>query len=250
MFGLVLLAPLAPALQTALETAARALGLDLNVAPTDHAGDLVTWLSDQQPRLAVAHQDALEHILTLKSSPATRKIPVLGVIEDGGDSGLLRRAGCVAVVQASDILSDARALIETHARPDERAEIARAAALPLPELARTAIAQFNAGEYWEQHESFEAAWRAEPGPIRQLYQGILQVGVAYLQIQRKNYIGARKLFLRARQYLAVLPAVCQGVDVAQLRDDARRALAMLEALGPERIAEFPPALFQPVRLNA
>jgi hypothetical protein len=116
-------------------------------------------------------------------------------------------------------------------------------------VARAAIEQFNAGEYWEQHESFEAAWRAESGPIRQLYQGILQVGVAYLQIQRKNHTGARKLFLRARQYLAVLPAVCQGVDVAQLRADAGRALDMLEQLGPQRIAEFPPELMRPVVLR-
>ena len=74
--------------------------------------------------------------------------------------------------------------------------------------------QFNAGEYFEQHVSFEHAWRAEPGPVRQLYQGLLLIGVAFLQIQRRNEAGARKTFQRARQYLVALPDVCQGVDVA------------------------------------
>ncbi len=251
MFGVALLAPLPPALQTAFEDATRALGLDLRAAPAGAEDDLVTWLSDQQPRLAVAHADALARILVLKSSPATRKIPVLGVRADAAPDAVedaLRRAGCAAVVRERDVLRDARGLIEAHARPDESAALARAAALPLPALARAAIEQFNAGEYWEQHESFEAAWRAEPGPVRQLYQGILQVGVAYLQIQRKNHAGARKMFLRARQYLAVLPSVCQGVDVAQLRADAERALQTLERLGPERVGEFPPELMRPVLL--
>ncbi|MEI7467606.1 MAG: DUF309 domain-containing protein, partial [Chloroflexota bacterium] len=90
------------------------------------------------------------------------------------------------------------------------------------------------------------AWRAEPGPVRQLYQGILQIGVAYYQIQRQNYVGARKMFMRAWQYLNVLPAVCQGVDVAQLRRDAQTAQAMLENLGPERIGEFDTHLLQPL----
>jgi predicted metal-dependent hydrolase len=80
-----------------------------------------------------------------------------------------------------------------------------------------------------------------------MYQGILQVGVAYLQIERKNYIGARKLFLRAWQYLNVLPDICQGVDIAQLRADAQAARDALEQLGPERIAAFPRALMAPIR---
>jgi hypothetical protein len=81
-----------------------------------------------------------------------------------------------------------------------------------------------------------------------MYQGILQVGVAYYQIQRRNYTGARRLFQRAWQYLSALPDVCQGVDIAQLRADVQAAQAELERLGPERIAEFPPELLRPIRL--
>ncbi len=52
---------------------------------------------------------------------------------------------------------------------------------------------FNAGEYFEAHEALELAWRQERGPIRELYRGILQVGVAYYHILHNNYRGACKM---------------------------------------------------------
>ena len=55
----------------------------------------------------------------------------------------------------------------------------------------------NHGEYFEAHEVIEAAWRAEPGEIRQLYQGIFQVAVVYYHVTRQNYYGARKVIKRA-----------------------------------------------------
>jgi hypothetical protein len=73
--------------------------------------------------------------------------------------------------------------------------------------------------------------------------------VAYLQITRHNHSGALKMFLRMRQWLDPLPDECRGVNVAQLRADALAARAALEALGPERIGEFDPALFKPLLLT-
>ena len=51
------------------------------------------------------------------------------------------------------------------------------------------IAQFNRGEYFEQHETLELLWRAEPRKVRHLYQGILQIGVAFHHLRRGNYHG-------------------------------------------------------------
>ena len=117
---------------------------------------------------------------------------------------------------------------------------------PLPELARQGLQLYNQGEYFEAHEVLEAAWRQDQTPGRELYQGILQVGIAYLQIERGNYRGALKMFLRARRWLDPLPDQCRGVQVAQLRQDAQRAQAALKALGRERMAEFDRAFFRPV----
>jgi predicted metal-dependent hydrolase len=120
---------------------------------------------------------------------------------------------------------------------------------PLPGAARDAVALFNAGEYYAQHDAFEALWAAEPGPVRDLYRAILQVGVGYYQITRGNERGAWKMLKRAERWLALLPDICQGVDLAALRADAAVVRAELERRA--RLADPPPfdrALLKPVRL--
>jgi len=117
---------------------------------------------------------------------------------------------------------------------------------PLPSAALEAIRQFNAGEYYEQHDALEALWRAEPRPVRRLYQGILQIGVAYYQITCGNRRGALKMLARGLRWLDQLPDVCQGVDVARLRADARAVQSALTA-SPD-LAGFNLALLQPVHL--
>jgi len=116
----------------------------------------------------------------------------------------------------------------------------------LPEEAVRGLECFNRGQYFEAHEHLETAWRAETAPIRELYRGVLQVGVAYYHIQRGNYTGALKLFQHCREWLAPFPDVCQGIDLAYLRQSVAQAEAELLRLGPERIAEFNPALFRQI----
>ena len=101
----------------------------------------------------------------------------------------------------------------------------------------------------EAHEELELAWKAESRPIRELYRGVLQVAVAYLHITRGNYPGALKMFLRLRQWLDPLPDECLGVNVAQLRTDARAARTALEALGPDQLDQFDLRLLKPVRVR-
>jgi predicted metal-dependent hydrolase len=107
-----------------------------------------------------------------------------------------------------------------------------------PSLLLEGIAQFNRGEYFEQHETLEALWRAEAREVRRLYQGILQIGVAFHHLQRGNHHGTVYMLTRGAMYLRSFPTPCQGVDVAGLLAAAARALAAVEALGPGRLAEF------------
>jgi len=105
---------------------------------------------------------------------------------------------------------------------------------------------FNQGNYFQAHESLEEAWRAETGPARNLYQGILQIGVAYYHILRGNYRGAVNLLQRGCNHLKGFPDVCRGINVAQLRADARVVDEALHRLGPEGIRYFNPDLFKQV----
>lgn len=100
------------------------------------------------------------------------------------------------------------------------------------------IAQFNAGEYWECHETLEDLWRPEPDHIRYLYQGILQIGVGCYHLRRGNWRGAVNKLRSGIAYLVPSAPICLGVDVARLRDEAGAILAALDALGPDRVDEY------------
>jgi predicted metal-dependent hydrolase len=103
----------------------------------------------------------------------------------------------------------------------------------------SAFEQFNRGEYWHQHETLEAIWRAEPDEtIRNFYKGILQVGVGFYHITRRNYNGAVKVLTRGINYLKPYAPECMGVDVGRLIDESTRVLDRVCALGAERIGEI------------
>ena len=242
----------APEIRALIEDAAGAL--DAEVQFISAGADVIAVLVAKQPQLILVHLAAMDWryvVLALKTNPATRKLPVLA-FGPANDAALLeqaQQAGCDEVIDEAIFTNEVMGRIRSAVRIENRAELLRQAQLPLPHLAAEAIEKFNQREFFEQHELFEALWRAEAGPVRQMYQGLLQVGVAYLQIQRKNYAGARKLFQRAKQYLNVLPDVCQTVDIRQFKQDAAAAEAELERLGPDRIGEFAPVFFQPIRLK-
>jgi predicted metal-dependent hydrolase len=100
------------------------------------------------------------------------------------------------------------------------------------------IAQFNRGEYFEQHETLELLWRAERRGVRLLYQGILQIGVAFHHLRQRNHHGTVYMLTRGSRYLAPFAPRCQGVDVQRLLADAAVALIEVERLGPDRLGDF------------
>ena len=109
---------------------------------------------------------------------------------------------------------------------------------PAPALLLDGIEQFNRGEYFEQHETLELLWRAETRDVRRLYQGILQIGVAFLHLQRLNHHGVVYMLTRGSGYLAPFAPQCQRVDVGALLRAAAGALYEVQRLGPDRLAEF------------
>lgn len=252
---------------TPIEGAARALGFRMEWPQPAPGADarqpaepvtgpralFIARVVDLQPALVIVELSSQrlpwrEWIAALKSSPATRRIPVIafGPHVDLELRAEAEAAGCDVIVAKSRLLSALPELIEKHARRVDEAALAADCVGPLSALAREGIALFNRREFFEAHEALEHAWNQDAGPARELYRGLLQIAVAYLQIERGNYTGALKMFLRSRQWLDPLPEVCRGVDVARFRREAQAAREALEALGPERLAEFDRALFKPL----
>ena len=188
--------------------------------------------------------------LTLpKASPATRRIPLFLISDEQEARAASFGHGADFAFSTTAIGEEAPALLREFARAPSAATLAVldcACQGELPPLAQEGVIQFNAGQFYHQHDLFEELWMATPGPERDLYRAILQVGVAYYQIERGNWRGAYKMLLRSVQWLHWLPPLCQGVDVAALRRDSTAVRAALEGLGEARLCEFDPSLLRPV----
>ena len=104
------------------------------------------------------------------------------------------------------------------------------------------------GEFYKAHDPLELAWMDTQSPERDLYQGILQIGLAYFQISRGNYRGAIKMFIRGQRNLKPLGDTLLGVDINKLRADADVVEKAIRLLGPDQITELDRRLIKPVPL--
>ncbi len=208
-------------------------------------GRLFEKIVEWQPALLLfdLNNDAIPWrawIAALKSAAATRRIPVMcfGPHEDVATMSAAHKAGADAVLARSRFTAEMPDLFQRFARIPDRVALKDACNQPLSELAQSGIEKFNEGAFYTAHDALEAAWAADEGPGRDLYRAILQVGIAYHQIEQLNYRGAVKMLLRVRQWLDPLPDICRGVNVVGLRADVDRVYSALVALGPDRISEF------------
>ncbi len=110
--------------------------------------------------------------------------------------------------------------------------------------ARQGIEYFNRGMFFEAHEELEAAWKAEPGAVRNLYRGILQVAVAYHHLERDNFNGAIKVFTRSKRWLNQFSGVWMGIDMDRFKADAVQ-IETLAIQGSSRAHFRPPPQWPP-----
>ena len=203
-----------------VENAAKQHDLQI-VAPRD-AGEFTAGLAGA--RLALVDTGSRQFpwadwIASAKADPVARRVPIIafGSHLDAATRERALAAGADRFLARSTFVDGLPEIIARAARDvtDD------ACGEPLPAGARRGLAEFNAGQYFEQHETLEQVWRAEDRPVRDLYRGILQIGVALLQIERGNGPGARKMFERAFRWLEPFRPVCQGVDIERLLIESR-----------------------------
>ena len=95
------------------------------------------------------------------------------------------------------------------------------------------IGQFNRCDYFDCHETLEAIWLHERGKIRDLYKGILQIGVALYHAKRSNLRGAMRLVSSGMELLSPFAPECMGIDVAHLLQSAGRFREELNELATD-----------------
>ena len=109
---------------------------------------------------------------------------------------------------------------------------------PPPPGLLAGIEEFNAGAFFECHETLEELWLAESRPLRTLYKGILQIGVAFYHLRAERYRSVVILLERGMGYVQPFAPRCMGVDVAVLLERAAGCLTEVQRLGPDRLSEF------------
>jgi len=126
--------------------------------------------------------------------------------------------------------------------------------MPAPALApherdafERGVAEFNAGYYFECHDTLDDMWMGIRGPSRDFFQGLIQVSVAFYHLTGDNLPGADSMIRRALKRLERYPDRYFGFDLAAHRDELhawldRIASARVEGL---TVSDLPKWSFAP-----
>lgn len=99
-------------------------------------------------------------------------------------------------------------------------------------LLREGIDHFNAGRYFDAHESWEEIWRSTTPEPKELFRGLIQVAVGlYHHHVRGKAAPARRVLARGLRRLERYPQGTEGLDLDALRTAARRWEGWLAAPG-------------------
>lgn len=104
-------------------------------------------------------------------------------------------------------------------------------------------ALWNRGAWFEAHEVWEEAWRAELGEAKRLLQGLIQAAAAVVKARRdKNAEGTIRLLETALAKLDGFPDGSAGLALGDFRSGLRRLLdeARRWAEGGAAQATIPP----------
>ena len=88
----------------------------------------------------------------------------------------------------------------------------------------TGVAEFNAGDFYEAHETWESIWVEEVGEQRLCLQALVQLAAGCHKAEIGVPSGARKLWTSALRILEGQSDDAWGIDVVKLRSDLRRVL--------------------------
>ncbi len=94
---------------------------------------------------------------------------------------------------------------------------------------QAAIDLFNAADWYACHDGFESLWHETQSPVRCVLQGILQIAVGQLHLERGNHHGAMVLTGEGLGRLRGCDDQALGLDLVSLRQESSLWLQALQA---------------------
>lgn len=93
------------------------------------------------------------------------------------------------------------------------------------------VEQFNAGAFYDCHDTLEAIWLECYGTEKKFYQGILQIAVACYHLSHLNWRGCAILLGEGMSRLSQYPADYAGIEVEALIDRSAEMLTLVQQAG-------------------
>ena len=91
------------------------------------------------------------------------------------------------------------------------------------------LEQFNRGEFFQAHETWEEIWLPAPEPDKTFLQGVIQVAAAFHHYQGGNRAGAQSLLRAGLRKLEAFPEDYRWLRLEDLRAAVRWWIARLAA---------------------
>ncbi len=106
---------------------------------------------------------------------------------------------------------------------------------------RKAAREFNAGRFFECHDTLEEVWRGVRGPARDFFQGLIQVAVGFYHLDNRNLRGAKSQLEKGLAKLDTYGDEYLGVELARFRRSVRAWLERIREGAPARatLSELP-----------
>lgn len=97
---------------------------------------------------------------------------------------------------------------------------------PLPLPFRRFLDLYQAGRFWDAHETLEDSWRAGRSDF---YQALILYASAWVHWERRNAHGVGAQLKKALHRLAAYPSSYLGIDVAALRSHCMAVRAIVSS---------------------
>ena len=102
------------------------------------------------------------------------------------------------------------------------------------------MGEFNAGHFFECHDTLEEMWMGLRGPSRDFFQGLIQVSVAFYHLDNGNLAGADSMLRRALKRFEKYPDRYFGFDLGAHRQELRTWQERIEGGDAGALAAQPP----------
>ncbi|MCS5624613.1 MAG: DUF309 domain-containing protein [Candidatus Marinimicrobia bacterium] len=83
-------------------------------------------------------------------------------------------------------------------------------------LFQKGLSEYEKGDYFEAHESWEDLWSDYSIPDRRFIQGLIQLSVSFVHLGNGNMVGAKSLLKKCQGKFSDFSGIQRGINLVEL----------------------------------